>query len=217
MGMQRYGPLRAVVRGLGVGCGRKLGAATTFRRERATLSAIRWIVLCAIAAGPVRDASANHHWPIHATEDQAAAECLERDPEDPFQSEVFLAGSRPDTYRNYLCMWDAEDAAFAAELCADGQINGAVVTGRNELVACGDMAELAANWLAEPCGEAAVQAFAVRHFAELSGLWIDVLAESAYQFGFVLGDLQCGGLVVIGQACEASSFELGCRPEPPSP
>ena len=181
------------------------------------MSAIRWIVLCALAAGPAWDASANHHWHINATREQAAAECLGRDPDDPFESEVFLAGSRPDTYRIYICLWDAEDAAFAAELCADGQINGAVVTGRNELVACGDVAELAANWLAEPCGEAAVQAFAVRHFAELSGLWIEVLAEPAYRFGFALGDLKCRGLVVIGEACGASSFELGCWPEPPSP
>jgi hypothetical protein len=86
-------------------------------------------------------------------------------------------------------------------VCADGQINGAVVIGRNELVECEDVAERAANCLAESCGEAAVQAFAIRHFAGLSGLWIDVLADLAYQFGFVVGDLRCRGLMVIEQAC----------------
>ena len=75
----------------------------------------------------------------------------------------------------------------------------------------------ASNKLAVPCGEAAVEAFAMKHFAELAELWIDVLEDPAYQFGFVLGDRKCRGLVVIGQACEASSFELRCRPEPSTP
>ena len=71
--MERYEPLRAVVRGLDAGVGRKFGVAPTFRREGTTMSAIRLVVLCAIAAGPVWSASADHHRPIDATEERAAA------------------------------------------------------------------------------------------------------------------------------------------------
>lgn len=181
------------------------------------MSALRLIALCAFAAVPVWSASADDHWHINDTKEQAAAECLERDQDARFLQEVRVWGASRAGYRSYICVWNEEDAADVAELCAEGIVHGVVAVARGDLLECDGLPEPTAR-LVQSCGEGAVwRLFASNHFPGLSELRVKVLTDSDYGVGFPLGDLACEGVVRLGQTCEPVSFEVGCLPAPSTP
>ena len=93
-------------------------------------------------------------------------------------------------------------AVLAVGVPSVGQTQGAVAQQDNT------------SRLAVPCGEEGVKDFADRHFVSPEELWVVPLnlntGGNEYGVGFVVGELECSGWVVFGQACEALRFEQQC-------